>query len=308
MIGLHFDQIAYGMLASMGGLAFLYFPSGDVTRHKVVAMLLVIFGMCVSYVLGFLCQLAPVYLTEILAVVCIIITMASKAFFAGPPGNLFFLIIAFMGAYSHFSDSTQMLLNTGALALGSSLACILRLCFNVIQQENTANKDVFFLNSTHIEESILIGVFIFLALSIADLFYLTPAYWVGTSCLVVMQENSLASIWRKKFQRIIGTSVGVFISFYILKFFPVEKSTLSCIVFILAFAIAFCIKINYALACTFITVQVMVFSELINFKTETVQSILNSRLIDTIVGCVVGLLGGIFMHKFGFNAALVHKN
>lgn len=300
VIGLYFDQITYGILSSMGGLVFLYFPTGGGMRHELAVMLVITLGMCMSYALGFFAQLNPSYSIAILSVVFIIITIASKAYFAGPPGNLIFVMIAFMAAYSPPLDSTQMLINAGFLFFGGFWACILGSCFNALQQSNTEVTNEFSLNGTHIKESIWMGVFIFLALFIANMFHLKPAYWVGVSCLVVMQENSVVLMWRKNIQRIIGTVVGVIISYFFLTLFPFDEWMISFIVFLLAFSISLSIRINYALTCAFITMQVMILIETVNFNHEAIQSMLNARLTDTVVGCFVGLIGGFFMLKFCF--------
>lgn len=119
-------------------------------------------------------------------------------------------------------------------------------------------------------DSVVIGVFVGVSLALAQLFRLEKAYWVPVSCLAVIQGASLQAVWNKQVQRILGTGIGLLVAWGLL-LMPLSPWGLA---------------------------------EAGTLGHGVPAHLIEARFYDTVLGCTVGLLGGVCLHSPRFRAVL----
>jgi uncharacterized membrane protein YccC len=152
-------------------------------------------------------------------------------------------------------------------------------------------------------DSVVIGVFVGISLVLAQLFQLDKPYWVPVSCLAVIQGVTFRAAWTRKIHRVIGTIFGLLVTWVLLS---LHLSPLNlCLVTIgLIFIIESLVVRHYGLAAIFITPLTIFLAEMTTFGIDDPSQIIQSRFIDTVLGCLVGIIGAAFLHNEYFRMRL----
>src|SRR5690606_14676570 len=98
LIGAWFDRTGAAMAASLGGLVFLYLPPTPL-HHRMVFLMACAFGLIGAYTLGTLSHFVPGLMVPVVVFTAIVVTMVCRYYRVGPPGSLFFVMAAAIGAY-----------------------------------------------------------------------------------------------------------------------------------------------------------------------------------------------------------------
>lgn len=301
LIGAYFNHLAYGLVGSLGGLVFLYLPNTPM-HHRMVQVMACAFGLAASYCFGLLCHFVPQLMVPVLVFISIMVTMITRYFGLGPPGSLFFVMAASIGAFTPVK-ALEVPLMVGLMAMGSIVACLIAFFYSLLVlrlrepapikplPEPTFDFVVF--------DSIVIGAFVGIALALAQALQLDKPYWVPVSCLAVIQGSSLRAVWNKQLQRIIGTVLGLVVALGLLKL-PMDKWTISLAIMALTFIIEFTVVRHYALATIFITPLTILLAEAATLGHAPVWPLIEARFFDTVLGCIVGLIGGACLHSLRF--------
>jgi uncharacterized membrane protein YccC len=146
-------------------------------------------------------------------------------------------------------------------------------------------------------------VFVGISLALALVLQLERAYWVPVSCIAVMQGASLRAVWTKQAHRIIGTALGLLLTWGLLAL-PLGPWSISFAMTLLAFVIETLVVRHYGLAVIFITPLTILLAEASHIGLGTSEAILWARLLDTALGAVVGVAGGICLHSPSFREVL----
>jgi len=148
----------------------------------------------------------------------------------------------------------------------------------------------------NLTESITIGFFIGTSLLVGRLFDLENPYWVPISCAAIMQGVSVSHIWQRSFHRIVGTAIGVGLTWLLLE---LNLSLLSiCIaILILQFIIEMLVVRHYALAVIFITPLTFFLAELGQGIGTNPEQLISARFVDIIIGSLIGIVGGWILHN-----------
>lgn len=93
--------------------------------------------------------------------------------------------------------------------------------------------------------------------------------------------------------RILGTFIGIGLAWVILLFNP-EKIVMIIIITILQFIIELLIVRNYGFAVIFITPLTILLAETASETHHHVETLMQARLIDTVIGSLIGLAAGFF--------------
>jgi uncharacterized membrane protein YccC len=305
LIGAWYDHLTFGLVAAVGGLVFLYLPSTPL-HHRMVTLMTCAFGMNACYTLGLLCHLQPALTVPVLAFVAILTTMVCRFFAIGPPGSLFFIMVAAIGAYSPVTLS-QVPLMVGLLSMGSLLACLVGFVYSLYMLRRHAPRPIAPLPPPTFDallfDPIVIGAFVALSLLVVQALDLQKGYWVPVSCLAVMQNASLRAVWNKQLQRVIGTNVGLLISWFLL-LLPLDKWGVCAAVMALTFIIELSVVRHYAFAVAFITPLAIVLAEAATLGHVQVGPLIQARFLDTVLGCLIGFAGGFCLHSPRFRSAL----
>ncbi len=299
LVGAYFDQMNYGLAASLGGVVFLYAPNTSLS-HRMVSLMACAFGLCACYTLGLMSHYFPqLLLVPVLSFIAILVTMVCRFYALGPPGSLFFIMAAAIGAYAPI-DGVQVPLFVGLLTMGCLQACLIAFFYSLYFLPKQAPLPVSPMPPATFEfvifDSVVIGLFVGISLAVAQVMQMERAYWVPVSCLAVMQGASLRAVWNKQVHRIVGTGIGLVLSWGLLTL-PLDKWRVSLMMMVLAFMIEILVVRHYALAVIFITPMTIFLAEGGDLGQGTPDALLQARLLDTVLGSVVGLIGGVCLHS-----------
>jgi uncharacterized membrane protein YccC len=152
-------------------------------------------------------------------------------------------------------------------------------------------------------DSVVIGGFVGLSLLVAHGLQLDRPYWVPVSCLAIIQGASLRAAWTRQLHRIIGTAAGLLVFLGIAQV-PLGPWGVACVVTALALVIETLIVRHYGLATVFITPLTILLAEAGQESVMAPQGLMQARLVDTVVGAVLGLAGAACLHSPRFRAAV----
>jgi uncharacterized membrane protein YccC len=217
----------------------------------------------------------------------------------GPPGSLFFIMAAAIGAWSPV-ELMLLPLQVGLIALGCLVACLVVFFYSVYAVRLQPPQPVAPLPPAQFDfvvfDSVVIGVFVGISLALAQLLQLEKAYWVPVGCLAVIQGQSLRAVWNKQAQRIIGTGIGLLLAWGLL-LLPLDNWSISLVMMVLAFIIETAVVRHYGFAAIFITPMTSLLVEAASLGHGSAGALIQARFFDTVLGCAVGLAGGACLHS-----------
>jgi Fusaric acid resistance protein-like len=302
-IGAAYGEPGLGLAGSLGGLVFLHLPATRLS-HRMAWLMACAFGMTGSHALGMLGHLVPPLVVPLLVIITILVTMVSRFYAAPPPGSLFFVMAAAIGAYSpvHGRDA---LVQVGAVALGTVLAVAIAFLYSLhivsrhgVPAPSPAPQPGF---DVVVVDSVVIGGFVSLSLMAAYALQLDRPYWVPVSCLAIIQGASLRAAWTRQLQRIIGTVLGLLVFLGIAQV-PLGPWGVAGVLTALALVIETLVVRHYGLATVFITPLTILLAEAGQGSAMAPRLLMQARLVDTVVGAVLGLAGAACLHSPRFRA------
>lgn len=303
LVGAYFGHLDYGLISSLGGLIFLYLLETPM-YHRMVVLLACAFAMLASYAAGVISQLYAPATVPALTCTAILVTMACRYYNMPPPGSFFFVMAASVGAHTP-GNILEVPLKVGLLAMGCLLACLIAFIYSLLMLRRLPPKPIPALPAPTFDfvvfDSVIIGAFVGLALAIAQALQLPQPYWVPISCLAVIQGMTLRAVWTKQIHRIIGTGIGLLLAWGVM-LLPLTPWTLPLVMIALAFCIEMLIVRHYALAAIFITPMTILLVEAATLGQTQPATLILGRFWDTVLGCLVGLLGGVCLHSPRFRA------
>lgn len=306
MVGAYFGRLDYGLVSSLGGLAFLYLPETPM-HHRMARLMACAFGLAACYALGIMTHALPAATVPLLTVIAVLVTMACRYYRVGPPGSLFFVMVAAIGAYSPV-PLLELPLRVGLVFLGSLLAALIAFAYSLVVLRSRAPTPVEPLPSPTFDsvvvDAVLIGALVGLSLALALALQLERPYWVPVSCMAVIQGASMRAVWNRNLQRVAGTAIGMLVAWGLLSL-PLESWMVAPILMLLSFVIEWLIVRHYGLATVFITPLTILLAEAATLDAQASHAaLIQSRFFDTTLGCLVGLLGGVVMHQPRLRAAV----
>jgi hypothetical protein len=297
LVGAYFNHLDYGLVSSLGGLVFLCMPNTPL-YHRMISVMACAFGMTACYALELMSHFFAPVMMPVLVFTAMLVTTVCRFYGLGPPGSLFFIMTASIGAYSPVAV-LQLPLMVGLLTMGCLLACLIGFLYSVYILRIQAPKPVTPLPLPTFDfvvfDPVVIGVFVGISLAAAQLLQLQKAYWVPVSCLAVIQGVSLRTVWSKQLHRVIGT--GIVLLAWALLLLPLDKWSISLTMMALTFVIEFTVVRHYAFAAIFITPLTILLGEAATSGHGSPSALIQARFLDTVLGCFVGLVGGICPHS-----------
>lgn len=294
-------RLDYAVVASLGGLTFLYLPETPLA-HRMRWLSAVALGMCASFGLGLLSQSVPAWQVPLLTGLAVVVSLLCRYFRVAPPGSLFFIMAGAIAAYSPLSPA-EMPRHLGLLAGGCLQAGLIALLYSLhalrgspaqpVRQRPPADFDFV------VFDSLLIGACVGISLTLAGLLDLDRPYWVAVSCLAVIQGASLRAVWTRQLHRIAGTAIGLLLAGALLAL-PLDEWRVALLMMLLAFGIETLVVRHYGLATILITPLTILLADAPHLGLLPPDVLLEARLFDTVLGCLVGLLGGLAMHSQRF--------
>lgn len=304
-IGCWFGHLEYGLISSLGGLVFVYVPPTPL-YHRMVMMMTCAFAITACYTLGTASQYVPGATIPVLTFVVAVVMMVCRFFGMAPPGPVVFVMAASIGAYAPV-PLLELPLAVGLMFMGSLLACLIVFFYSLYilrRRPRAPPPPLPPATFDHVVfDSVIIGAVVGVSLLIADVLALDRPYWVPISCVAVIQGATLRAVWTRQAHRIIGTCIGLALSWAILAL-PLDQWSLSAIMMTLVFLIESSIVRNYASGAVFLTPMAILLAEAVNLGAVPPGLLITARLTDTVIGCAVALAGAACIHDPRFRAVV----
>ncbi len=287
-----------GLIASLGAMVFLNLPYQGSFLFRMVQLLACSFGFVACFSLGFIAQVVPVMTLPLLGFIGFWVAVFGRYFRLAPPAGVFMIISAALGMFLP-SQVHQMPYFIGVLSLGCLLSGMIACVYTLVlmyQQRDHSSAPSFGYADDMIVNSSIVAVAIVLSVAIALMLDLPRPYWAAASCFVIITGISFQSIWIKQLQRLIGTALGMLVAWWILSL-NLSAWGVALAVMALVMIIETLVVRNYALAIVFVTPMTLLIAENGQIiETDHMQIIL-ARFWDTLIGCLVGLVGGFVIHS-----------
>lgn len=291
LAGYFLGNIELGLGAAFCGFVILYLPNTKIT-HRMLTLMGVSYAFLISFAIGIGTSFHPLVSAISLGVYASIVHWVTVKLGLKAPGNFFILIIAVIAGCQPFEFST-ITDRIGAMALATMFTCIVGFLYSIyINKKYTPVPEVIRTKwrYANVFESMIWGVFTFLSVLAGHYLVEHNPYWVPVSCLAVMQGVGAKQIWQRSYHRIIGTFVGMGLTWILLTLNMNQLQVIICIM-VLQFIIQMLILRNYALAVIFITPMTILLADS-DIGYLDVNELIYIRMKDITLGSLIGALGG----------------
>lgn len=297
-VGAYLGLTSVGALGAVAGLSFLYLPATGL-HHRIPVIMACAFGMVASYALGLASHVAPGAAIPVVACLAAAAMLFCKVQAVIPPGPIFMVMTAAIAAFSPVQEFAVAVQNLGYFVLGCIWACAVAMAYSAYILRHRDPERMFIPSRAELEvalvDSVITGLFVGVSLGVAAMLGLEKAYWVPVSCLAVMQGVTLRASWRRNIHRIVGTALGMGLTWLLLPFL-INDWTFFLAVMLLTFLIETAVVRHYAFAAIFITPLTILLAESINPGAASTDVLMQTRLVDTVIGALVGLAGAFCLH------------
>lgn len=169
----------------------------------------------------------------------------------------------------------------------------------------TALLGAFDKNSVVFLTSIRFGVVTAIAGIIAYQFEFERSFWVPLSCVAIMSGATIVATYHRAIQRGIGTAIGILIASVILATHP-TGFVIAFFIFLLTFITELFIVKNYGLAAMFFTPNALLMAESTALGDFSFGYFAQARLIDVLIGSIIGLVGVLIIGRKSASSRLPH--
>lgn len=300
-VGAYYERIDLGLIAMIGVMAFLYVPNTPM-YHRMAVVMCCSFGITLCFLLGLLTHLLPLLSPFLIAFVAATSSILVRYYDIGTPGYFFFVFACLLGAFSPFELKDYIFL-TGIVCIGTMVANLIAFLYSlcvIYFFKNSLAKPIpprgYLGFNIIVVDSVIMGTFVGFAVVLGVFLELERSYWVAISCTAIMQGITLNSVWIKQIQRILGTALGVIFAWWLLGI-EFNPFLFVLLMMFLVFMTEFVVTRNYALGMVFVTPYVTYLAEASSLMELNKDLIIRARLEDVAIGSVLGLLGGLVIHK-----------
>lgn len=308
LAGAALGDIEAALTGSLGGLTFLHLRDTPL-RHRMTALVACGLGLTACFALGLAVHAlgSPVLRVPLLALVALMVTLVVRYYRMPPPGPLFFVMTAAIGAYAQV-PMARMPVQLAALSGGVVLAVCIAYGYSRVmlarQPAPPLPAPVPAGFDAVVVDAVIIAAAVGTSLLLAEWLRLPRPYWVPVSCMAVVQGATLRAVWNRQLQRVIGTGLGVALAGALLML-PLDPLRIAVLVMALTVVIEWLVVRHYGMAVVFITPLTILLAEAPAIAhSHVVDTLVQARLADTVLGCAVGLVGGIGRHSPRLRAAV----
>lgn len=299
-VGAYFDALSSGIKASLGAMVILNIPLVGKLPYRLVTVMAWGFAMSLCFALGLIAQQIPLLKLPIFTLMAFGIVIFGRYYRQPPPAGLFVMMA---GAIALFIPLPleDILRATGLVMLGSSFALVMALLYSLflLATRPATPTPTYSYEPDTITESVIVASFVSLALLIAVTLQLSNPYWAAVSCFLIIQGIHLRTMWIKQIHRLLGTVLGVVLASWMLSW-GLSIWGVALAILTMMLCIETLVDRHYGLAVIFITPLTIFIAEYgsgLPFSESAYQEVIRTRLFDTVIGCLVGLSGGVVMHS-----------
>lgn len=298
-IGAMLDQLAYGLLASFGAMSLLNLPMQGSFFFRMGRVLACSFGLVSCFAVGLIANHLPWLTLPLLWFGGFWVVSFGRYYQFAPPAGMFIIMAL---AVALFMPTTYIQIPTliGVVALGSMLSGMLACAYSMVLlyvTPDTSRPQPEYQEDL-LMDSLLVSFFMMLSLGVAMLLEMPRPYWAPVSCFIILLGVNFRSIWTKQLHRILGTGIGMVLAWWLMSL-QLNAWGVAAAIFGLALMIEGFIARHYVLAVIFITPLTILLAEYGGSSGQhlPVDVVIASRFWDTVIGCVVGLLGAAVIHS-----------
>ncbi|HCI75978.1 MULTISPECIES: FUSC family protein [unclassified Psychrobacter] len=299
-VGAYFDALSSGIKASLGAMVILNIPLVGKLPYRLVTVMAWGFAMSLCFALGLIAQQVPLLKLPIFTLMAFGIVIFGRYYRQPPPAGLFVMMV---GAIALFIPLPleDILPATGLVMLGSGFALVMALLYSLflLATRPATPTPTYSYEPDTITESVIVAGFVSLALLIAVTLQLSNPYWAAVSCFLIIQGIHLRTMWIKQIHRLLGTVLGVVLASWMLSW-GLSIWGVALAILTMMLCIETLVDRHYGLAVIFITPLTIFIAEYgsgLPFSESAYQEVIRTRLFDTVIGCLVGLSGGVVMHS-----------
>lgn len=267
------------------------------------------FGMVFSFMFGLVFSFNPWVSAASVGFIGFLAHLVTSYFKVPPPGNFFFVMLAAVAGSVPF-DVELLPSRVGLVGMGAMLSVLLAFFYSVFIAKKVVPLPVrpsFRPKAyTKIVESIIIGAAMALSLAVGYVFKLHTPYWIAVSALAVLQGRDLIHTRQRNFHRIFGTFIGIGL-IWIIFGLGIHGLALVVVITLLQFVIELLIVRNYGLAAIFILPLTILLAETAGGLDFDINTMMEARLADTIIGSLIGLVAGWLLHHRDIIARLERR-
>lgn len=298
LLGLSFNDIEAGKLASIGALVILHTQSNRLVNRMMILMVCgfgFIFSFAIGVVFSFSAWLTPLMLGLYTFGVHYSL---NRLELTRPPGNFFFIMVASIAiSLPHHTENIAK--NIGNFSIGVMIACMIAFFYSILVLRGDSNKpDIMVLQKNayvNLTESIIFGAMVGLALLVAILLDLENPYWVPVSCMAVMQGVTTRHIWTRAAQRVFGTFIGLGLTWFILQM-NITVLGICISILLLQTIVEFLVVRNYGIAVIFISMLTIFLAEPNISLMGEPDHLIVTRFFDILIGSIIGAAGGWMLY------------
>ncbi|WP_426242131.1 FUSC family protein [Psychrobacter sp. TWP2-1-2] len=299
-VGAYFDALSSGIKASLGAMVILNIPLVGKLPYRLVTVMAWGFAMSLCFALGLIAQQIPLLKLPIFTLMAFGIVIFGRYYRQPPPAGLFVMMA---GAIALFIPLPleDILRATGLVMLGSGFALVMALLYSLflLATRPATPTPTYSYEPDTITESVIVASFVSLVLLIAVTLQLSNPYWAAVSCFLIIQGIHLRTMWIKQIHRLLGTVLGVVLASWMLSW-GLSIWGVALAILTMMLCIETLVDRHYGLAVIFITPLTIFIAEYgsgLPFSESAYQEVIRTRLFDTVIGCLVGLSGGVVMHS-----------
>lgn len=299
-VGAYFDALPSGIKASLGAMVILNLPLIGKLPYRLVTLMAWGFAISLCFAFGLVAQQVPIVRLPVFMLIAFGVVMFGRYYRQPPPAGLFVMMAGALALFIPL-PLEKIMSATGLVMLGSGFALIMGLLYSLflLATRPATPTPTYSYEPDTISESIIVAGFVSLALLIPLMLDMPNPYWAAVSCFLIIQGIHLRTMWIKQIHLLLGTLVGAALASWMLSWgLPIWGIAISILVMMLC--IESLVDRHYGLAVVFITPLTIFIAEYgsgLPLTSAAYQEVTRARLLDTLLGCMVGLGGGIVMHS-----------
>ena len=306
-VGAYFEALSAGIKASLGAMIILNLPFGGSLPQRMVTVMAWGFAIALSFALGLIAQQLAFIKIPIFVLVAFAIVFFGRYYNQPPPAGLFVMMSTAIALFIPV-PLTQIVAATGLVMLGSGFALIMALLYSLflLATRKRTNLPAQSYQPETVSESIMVAGFVSLALSIALVLAMPYPYWAAVSCFIIIQGIHLRTMWIKQFHRLLGTLIGIGVAAWMMSW-QLTLWQVAAAILMLMLCIESLVDRHYGLAVIFITPLTVFIAEYgsgLPPSQQLYQEVIQARMLDTALGCIIGLIGGMAMQSAKLRAPL----
>ena len=299
-VGAYFEALPSGIKASLGAMVILNLPLIGKLPYRLVTLMAWGFAISLCFAFGLVAQQVPIVRLPVFMLIAFGVVMFGRYYRQPPPAGLFVMMAGALALFIPL-PLEKIMSATGLVMLGSGFALIMGLLYSLflLATRPATPTPTYSYEPDTISESIIVAGFVSLALLIPLMLDMPNPYWAAVSCFLIIQGIHLRTMWIKQIHLLLGTLVGAALASWMLSWgLPIWGIAISILVMMLC--IESLVDRHYGLAIVFITPLTIFIAEYgsgLPLTSVAYQEVTRARLLDTLLGCMVGLGGGIVMHS-----------